>query len=871
MLGKEKSLSNRGLSGKKKNYKFIRPNSANTKKGYYTIKTNNNPYKQAPPPIIFTMPANKKMISGMGNNIEREQLYENNMQLKESINKLRRELAETKYNVFKKDNELREKEKIIRDCLKENDLESANVNKIEKAKESALLTLCKEKYNLLKNSYQKEKEENNILKANIKITKIKEYQIENDILNNQLLKIKSLYENSQNNLKKYKEVVNDLNHFKEKFLKQHSIISSYAQKCDLLNSELRNLKEERDNLLKDLEINIKKQEKLKISNDKLKIKNLQFLNQKKIKEQKELKNAINEQDLLKYKKHAYEFKKAFHQKLVDYTELKKICDVYQKKLDNLDERLLKPFQYKNIKQIEQENNPKNIDKVELYKSLYNESQIINSIYEKYLKEINVNPKDIIRKYGYLGILNTENNRTSAKNKDISLGNKINLEKEMNDKNKKEENKKKIQNNNENKKDEEINILDKVPNNNQIINNFQNKILSSYNNDKNVFPIKEKNEDDYEEEEEEKQNINQIGNNSDNFSNVNTNLNTKSNTVYNNYNLINNNNNGEENKSEKIDEEKENKILNIIHIFLKNLEANHITKEIINEKMYSIFESFEGKSEATKEDFILPFYNLMVELMKVTKEGDKQIIHEFFSDYIDALNGNTNSFFNELYEIFQNLNDYSNLSNNEKLLNDLALNLQRFKIDLEKRFKEEDKKETFIITFDIFKNIINDINIPLNDELMEYLIYKMKSSVPENYSILDLNYKIIFELLNREIEGVLEEEEEERETEELSKQISDKLSEFKNNMIKDNTDLEKVCKNYIKAFKNEVNDFEVIEKDKFFEIMENYGVIVDEKIKDTIYRLFINEEPICNNDGKIMMMDFKKLKNLFLNDYYSEEN
>ena len=91
------------------------------------------------------------------------------------------------------------------------------------------------------------------------------------------------------------------------------------------------------------------------------------------------------------------------------------------------------------------------------------------------------------------------------------------------------------------------------------------------------------------------------------------------------------------------------------------------------------------------------------------------------------------------------------------------------------------------------------------------------------------------------------------------------------MIRDNTDLEKVCKNYIKAFKNEVNDFEVIEKDKFFEIMENYGVIVDEKIKDTIYRLFINEEPICNNDGKIMMMDFKKLKNLFLNDYYSEEN
>ena len=59
-----------------------------------------------------------------------------------------------------------------------------------------------------------------------------------------------MYGNCKKNLKKYKGIIKDLNNFKEKFLEQHSIISSYAQKCDVLTAELRNLKEETDNLLK---------------------------------------------------------------------------------------------------------------------------------------------------------------------------------------------------------------------------------------------------------------------------------------------------------------------------------------------------------------------------------------------------------------------------------------------------------------------------------------------------------------------------------------------------------------------------------------------------------------------------------------------
>jgi hypothetical protein len=68
----------------------FRPNSA-SKRSISGFKINST--NETPPPIIFTMPNNPKKLSGMGNKIEREQLYENNMQLKDIINKLKRELA----------------------------------------------------------------------------------------------------------------------------------------------------------------------------------------------------------------------------------------------------------------------------------------------------------------------------------------------------------------------------------------------------------------------------------------------------------------------------------------------------------------------------------------------------------------------------------------------------------------------------------------------------------------------------------------------------------------------------------------------------------------------------------------------------------
>ena len=147
---------------------------------------------------------------------------------------------------------------------------------------------------------------------------------------------------------------------------------------------------------------------------------------------------------------------------------------------------------------------------------------------------------------------------------------------------------------------------------------------------------------------------------------------------------------------------------------------------------------------------------------------------------------------------------------------------------------------------------------LDDRLMEYLFYKMKSSVPENHSIFDLNPQIITECLNMQIP----EDFEYHDIDELSNKINDKLTEFSNKMIDDQKDLEKVYGDKVKTFNVNDKEYECIEKDIFFDVMEKYGVTLEEEIKNKIYEFFIVDEPTCTNDGKTMMMDFSKLKTLF---------
>jgi len=805
MLKREKTFSNRGYSAKSSRVQnLFRPSSSKARTQYPSININSSA-SETPPPIIFTMPNIKKLTSGMGNNIEREQLYENNMKLKESLNKLERQLRKSKYLNVKSEIELRKKEKLIKDYIKENSKDlmenrnnNNNENKMNPVMESALLTLCKQKYNNIKAQYEKSLADNKILKANIKLTNIKEFQIENDVLNKELKKMKALYENSKAYYDKYKENLEKLKEMRDKFIEQHTIVLTYEKKMELLNEQIKSLNEENLSLRKDVDNANKKREKLNIKNKILEIKNKKLLENKKLKESTEFQQNNYKKDYEDQKKEIFELKSALNVRVSEIQSLQKLVDTYKQLADKKDNTAIVPINYENFKHIEKQSYPQNIDKIELYKSLYDESLLIISIYEKYLTEKNINPKYVLKKYGYKGVLNSSNKVA------YNLNEKI-------------------------KEKDEKNNYENDNNTDEILSNTNTKPFSN------------------------------VTQNNENNENMNNNENLNNNENMNNNENINN---------DEIMKEKENFFLSL---FIKNLEARKVSTEIMKNKINTINDSFKDKPKISIEEFITPFINMLKETMQITQEIDQKHIEKFLYDYLNYLQNNMKEFINRMNNAFENIIDYDLLQNKEELLNSLAFNLQKYKNELIQKLKEADKNNLNIISFQDFMKILSDLGDPIRMELIEFLLYLMKKDTDVKYSMFDFNYNTILDLLERKLPEDYQDIINENENDEISQLISNKLSEFKYNMEQERTNLEKVCEEKVKKLEVKGNNFEVIEKKDFFDFMEKYNVELNEQIKDVIYKLFAVEEPEINKDEKMQFMDYIKLKNLFLNNYYEEEN
>ena len=770
----------------------IRPNSA-AKRQFRSIKINSS--LDNPPPIIFTMPNNHKKLSGMGNKIEREQLYEDNMQLKDIINKLKRELAETRNQVVKKDIEIRKKERIIKECSKENDLESVHELNLEKARESTLVSLCRDKYNELKKIYIKKCEENDILKANIKITKLKEYQIQIDILKKEMEKIRALYLHTLEDNKQLNQQIEECNNLKNKYIAQHKLINDLLQKSNQYNNDIDNLKEENNALRFKLEESMKQKKKLKNCNNKLKISNNKLMNQKKIKEDYDLNKNDNQKIISKLRKELNEYKRLYDLKNIEFNKIKE----YNDKLTSEDTKRkrelqsMKPFDYNLLKVIENKKETKDSNKLNLYKSLLDESRHKIEIYELYLKKAGVDKDKLIKAFGYDGIM-TSNTKVTQKEEIINNSENNNI--------------------NNNLVSTESNATNNNMNNeNNNINNENNNLVSTENN-----------------EELNKEETININNNINNLSEVNS-TNTNANTVSTNIQKL---PKIEEENQDDVHYSEENQLFSLLHVFVKNFEGNDITKEQINQKIEEICKLFENKEEATKEEFIEPFIKMFIESMKITQEKDIEIITSFLNDFVDSLNGETVNFFNGLMEIFENIKDYKGV--NKDL--EVSFQLNKYKDNLLDILKKNYSNK--IITFDIFRKIVQDLKIVLEDESMEYLIYKMKKNVPENSSIFDLNVEIIENLLKKN-------------------EIGDALANIKTTLINNKTDIDKECQDFLNAIEIEDMKFLLIKREDFFSVLDKLNISISDELKNGIYESFKVEIENDKNEPQ-QFMEYDKIRN-----------
>ena len=350
------------------------------------------------------IPAVLPTAKDMGKNCEREQLYAETMQLKRTVNSLRKELAETKSQVVKTELTLRKKEKIIEDLSKENDVEEIKKDNIKRAKDSTIVTLVKKKYKELQQGYKELQEENDNLKANTKLTKIKEIQIQTEILQEEMTKMKNLYRESCNQNRSNIEQLSELNEIKNKFAQQHLIIQNLQELCDNSSKENKELKNQID-LIK--EKSLKKDEvikKQKIDNKKLKVTNDNYLNEKKMKEPFAM--GYNEyiQKLRDLEEKNKILKQEYKSKETECIDQKKLIEEMRKKIATPINPICKTYNVKEQKHIESKPVSDNTTKVELLSSLVKELKIKCNIYEKYLMSNGIEPESVLKEYNYTGVV-----------------------------------------------------------------------------------------------------------------------------------------------------------------------------------------------------------------------------------------------------------------------------------------------------------------------------------------------------------------------------------------------------------------------------------------------------------------------------------
>ena len=97
MKAKQKSF----ISNNNSKTSHYRPNSSNKSRFSQHKLIINNSLTEIYPPITFTMP--KRQATHMGNLITKEELYEENFQLKNSLKRAKKELEEIKKSLLRRD------------------------------------------------------------------------------------------------------------------------------------------------------------------------------------------------------------------------------------------------------------------------------------------------------------------------------------------------------------------------------------------------------------------------------------------------------------------------------------------------------------------------------------------------------------------------------------------------------------------------------------------------------------------------------------------------------------------------------------------------------------------------------------------------
>ena len=188
----------------------------------------------------------KRIKSAHPLNLDREKLVQENIRLKTQLNKLETEKMNHKREITNLEMEINKKDKIIETMI--NDTQSNLNTESNKASEMHLILNVKRQYKELKKVYEKNQQELNAAKKNIKYTKINELNTENQIFNEQVNKLKNIYEHSLEQKQSLQKNENEFDKMKQALSQKDYIILSFQENCQKMESQIQVLNSEKEKL-----------------------------------------------------------------------------------------------------------------------------------------------------------------------------------------------------------------------------------------------------------------------------------------------------------------------------------------------------------------------------------------------------------------------------------------------------------------------------------------------------------------------------------------------------------------------------------------------------------------------------------------------
>ena len=168
-----------------------------------------------------------------------------NINLKTQLTKLQTEKINTKREITNLENELLQKEKIIENMINESQM---NSNAFARTSEMGIVINVKRQYKELKKEYEKNIQQLEQNKKDIKNIKINDLLIENKNLYNQIAKFKDLYYQSEEQKKNIQKNVQDVEPMKEALSKQDNMLITFQENCARMELEMLNLNDQIDRL-----------------------------------------------------------------------------------------------------------------------------------------------------------------------------------------------------------------------------------------------------------------------------------------------------------------------------------------------------------------------------------------------------------------------------------------------------------------------------------------------------------------------------------------------------------------------------------------------------------------------------------------------